>query len=230
MIQCPHCGTQMHESAQFCPGCGTPRTIVRERLERQSAETGIPYEDLLRQERERTWQTQAGAWAYPAAPTYQPPAKDNKVWWILGIVLGAFLLICVICVAIGLVAYQRAGVSIGEGAAGSAARQQLLLGSRGLWGEQWDMLHPAHQQVVSRQQFIDCGRIDDLSELRILLEFNEDHDVPRLGHVQTRVVTYSATRNGESIADAVRMVRDGGEWRWVMSGTEINVYQAGRCP
>jgi hypothetical protein len=230
MIQCPHCGTLMPESAQFCPGCGTPRTAVRERLQKQAAETGVPYEELLQRERERIRQAQADTWAYPTAPPYPPPAKSNRVWWIVGIVAGGFLLVCVICAAIGLIAYQRAGVSIGEGDAGIAAREQLLLGARGQWGAQWDMLHPAHQQVVSREQFIDCGRVVDLSEVRILLEFNEDHDVPRIGNIETRVVTYSAVRNGESIAEAVRMVLDGGEWRWVMGGTELSVYQSARCP
>lgn len=220
----------MLESARFCPGCGAPRTAVREQLERQAAETGVPIEDLLRQERERDRQAQANTWAYPAASSPAPPPTSNRVWWIVGIVAGGLLLLCVMCVVIGLVAYQRSGVSIGEGDAGSAAREQLFLEARGQWGAQWDMLHPAHQEVVARDQFVACGEPSELSEVVVLVEFNEELDVARLGRVTTRVVTYSATRNGVAEADALRMISADGAWRWLMSPTELAVYQSGRCP
>jgi hypothetical protein len=106
----------------------------------------------------------------------------------------------------------------------------LLMEARGQFGEQWDNLHPAHQEVVPRDRFIACGRPSALSEITIILELNEDTQVSRLGNMETRIVTYSATRNGESVVDALRMVSYAGDWRWVMDATSLDVYEAGRCP
>lgn len=213
---------------------------MQEQLQRQSAETGIPYQELLQQAREQERQSQANSWAqaatpgYPAGgsyPAYQPPPKNNRIWWILGIIAGVGLVVCVICAAIGLIVWQRAGVSLGEGDAGAVVREHLILGTRGQWGAQWDTLHPAHQGAVARDTFVGCGRTSNLTDITVLVEYNEETFVPLLGQTMTRVVTYSATQDGTTIAEAMRVVQTGdNEWRWVMDDVEIEVYQAGRCP
>lgn len=120
MIQCPHCNTMMHEQTRFCPGCGAPRTAVREQLERQAAESGEPYDELLSIARAEDFRNVAAAgFNTPLTPpVYTPPYErergsgsgsdsrsggSNKLWWILGGIGGGILLICVGCVVLGLI-------------------------------------------------------------------------------------------------------------------------------
>lgn len=46
-IHCPDCGTTTPEDARFCPGCGRPRTFLREALAEEARATGTPYTELL---------------------------------------------------------------------------------------------------------------------------------------------------------------------------------------
>lgn len=49
IITCPLCQMTMWDSAEFCPGCGAPRTALRQRLEKASSDLGRPYDELLKQ-------------------------------------------------------------------------------------------------------------------------------------------------------------------------------------
>lgn len=46
-IHCPDCGTLTPPDARFCPGCGRPRTFLKEQLAQESLATGETYTDLL---------------------------------------------------------------------------------------------------------------------------------------------------------------------------------------
>jgi hypothetical protein len=190
----------------------------------------MPFETLLQQAREEDRQARAGSWTHAPLPQQPAAERSNRVWWILGIIGGVTLLACVACLVIFFVVRERIGLTVGESSAGAAAREQILLGARGQYGLQWDMLHPAHQEVVSRDLFTDCGRIRDISDVQVIVEFNEETQVPRLGQVTTRVVTYTLTEDGQSTAEAIRMVSANGQWRWVMEPSDLSIYQAGRCP
>jgi hypothetical protein len=231
MIQCPHCGTMMQESAQFCPGCGAPRTATRERLQHRAAETGIPYEQLLIEAREEDRQAHAGAWTQPAAAGPAPPARqNNRLWWVLGIIGGLTLLACLGCLLLFWIVRRETSLSFGEGGAGQVARQYLEAGSRGEFDRQWDLLHPRQQDAVPQDVFVACGVDAGIRDITILLEFNEDVDVPRVGFVTTRVVTYALSRDGSNTGEMARMVQADGSWRWTLEGDVLRAYEAGRCP
>ncbi len=68
-VQCPECLTMMAADARFCPGCGTPRTWVREEIETESARTGTPYATLLEQARRGTLRL--------SEPTATPPVNQT---------------------------------------------------------------------------------------------------------------------------------------------------------
>jgi hypothetical protein len=46
-VRCPDCGTLTPVTARFCPGCGRPRSSLKERFVQQSQLTGEPYADLM---------------------------------------------------------------------------------------------------------------------------------------------------------------------------------------
>ncbi len=229
VVQCPHCGTLMHESARFCPGCGTPRTAVREQLEREAAATGVPYADLLdqaRAEERRRTQGSAIGWAQTISREQTAPKRRNRIWVILAVVGGVLLLACVGCLVAGVIVSSRLGVKVGEGEAGEAAREQLS-NFRG----RWDRLHPAHQAVVSREEFAACSERLDLLNVQVLAEYDRDVDVPLVGPTGARAVVFTATtRDGQSVTDTVHMVEVGGEWVWFLSQDELDAYLDGRCP
>lgn len=97
-IICPHCATPMSPTARFCPGCGIPRTAVRQELERASAATGIPYEQLLAQARENDAHNPRSA---PPVPEPTPSAipsgvSGKQVALIIGGLIVAVLVIALV--------------------------------------------------------------------------------------------------------------------------------------
>lgn len=92
-ILCPHCGNTMQPSDRFCPSCGIPRTHVRQELERASATTGIPYERLLGQARERDAKERASA---PSAPPSIVTTRKRPDAQVALIVIGVLLVLAVI--------------------------------------------------------------------------------------------------------------------------------------
>lgn len=234
-VQCPHCGTLMDERARFCPGCGTPRTAVREQLEREAAATGVPYAQLLERERSSGGAAlpTAGAsgWGAPGPIAPAPPKERGRLWLVLGIIGGVLLLICVGCVVVALILIDRFDVDLGDSPEGSAAREQLQLATAGRHEERWERLHPDQQLVVPVDLFVTCAEFDDADSIDILASFGDDNSIiPRIGNVDSRVVLYNISDDGSTETDVVEMVRLNGEWRWTMDAEQINAYEDGRCP
>lgn len=237
MIQCPNCNTMMNETAQFCPGCDVPRTAVRERLERQAAETGEPYQELLNLARAEDFRNRAlTGFSNPVTPpVYTPPIerpqKSNKLWWILGGVGGGFLLICVACVVMALVVRDQAGISFGEGEAGAVIRRQLELAEQGQHQERWRLLHPKQREELPAATFVNCAQGRTISGVEIFLEHNEVRDVPFVGDkVETRAVNYVYVLNGESLSGIGYVVKDADDLYWTLTLDEIAAYRTGACP
>lgn len=90
-ITCPHCSTPMSPAARFCPGCGIPRTAVRQELERASVTTGTPYEQLLAQARAADARDPQPALpvAEPAPPAVPSNVSGTQVALIIGGVIAA---------------------------------------------------------------------------------------------------------------------------------------------
>jgi hypothetical protein len=226
----------MDENARFCPGCGTPRTALRQQLEREAAATGVPYEALL--ERARTTgntahTVQAGGWA-TSAPVASPAQGGgrSRIWLILGIIGGVMLLLCAGCAVVGVVLMNRFDVNLGDSPEGDAARRQLQLASAGRFDERWNLLHPDQQQMVPLEDFKQCAEFDDIDSIEIIASFGDDDTfIPRAGIVDGRVVLFAYSEGGSSTeTGSVKMVKVDGTWRWTMTAGQIADYQSGRCP
>lgn len=233
-VQCPYCGTFMDERARFCPGCGTPRTAVREHLERESAATGVPYAELLERERSSggpgTTPIGPAGWNVPGATAPATPKDRSRLWLVLGIVGGVLLLFCVGCVVISMVLINRFDVDLGDSPEGDAAREELQLATQGRHEERWDLLHPDQQIAVPLDLFVTCAEYDDAGSVEILASFaNDDTFISRAGIVDSRVVIFTISE-GSDEAGYVEMVDVDGTWRWTMTDEQIDDYEAGRCP
>lgn len=235
VVECPICHTLMPESARFCPGCGTPRTHVREELERRAAETGRPFEDLLAEARaadQQTRQIPGTAWSAPVPPAGPPaqPEKRSRLWLILGIIGGIFLLLCVCCAIVVAIAWDRFDVTVGESEAGRVAREELERGANGDFEGRWNLLHPDHRAVVPLEDFAACGERPDVGGIDILAEFTIETDIDFIGPADVRFVVYTLSGSTTGENTVVPMVEENGEWYWIMEGEDISAYQFGQCP
>jgi hypothetical protein len=233
-VQCPNCGTVMDDRARFCPGCGTPRSFLREQLEREAAATGVPYEQLL--ERERSTPTvappgQQAGWNVPTPPAAESTSSRRTLWIVLGIIGGVFLLSCAGCVVTAAVLIDRFDVDLGDSPEGTAASRQLELAARGQHQERWELLHPGQQAAVPVGMFAICAQYEDANSIDILLSFaSNDSLVAGVGVVDTRVVLYSLDEGIRTETEFVEMVQVDGEWRWTMSEDDLRDYELGICP
>jgi len=224
----------MDEQARFCPGCGTPRTSVRERLEREAAATGVPYAQFL--ERERSSGVAVAppgtdGWSVPGGAAPPPPKGRSRLWLVLGIIGGVLLLLCVGCVVASYVLINRFDVDLGDSPEGGAAQEQLQLATSGRHAERWERLHPDQQLIVPVDLFATCAEYDDAGSVDILASFGDDDTfISRVGDVDARIVIYSISDGGSNETDFVEMVEVNGEWHWTMDMEALDQYEAGRCP
>jgi hypothetical protein len=224
----------MDESARFCPGCGTPRSFLREQLEREAATTGVPYEQLLERERSTPRAPTAGqpaGWNVPTPPAVEAKSSRRTLWLVLGIIGGIVLLSCAGCVVTAAVLIDRFDVDLGDSPEGQAAQRQLELAARGQHRERWELLHPGQQQAVPAGMFAICAQYEDADSIDILLSFaNNDTLISRVGVVDARVVLYSLDAGIRTETEFVEMVQVEGEWRWTMSDDDLRDYELGICP
>lgn len=92
----------MPANARFCPGCGIPRTHVRQELERASATTGIPYERLLEQAREQDARQQPPLPA-PTSEPAEPVATDARRQ------IGVVITVLLAAIVVGIIVFADPG-------------------------------------------------------------------------------------------------------------------------
>jgi hypothetical protein len=100
----------------------------------------------------------------------------------------------------------------------------------------YDMLHSAHQKIVPEQLFVECGRkAEQISTPRvdsfdITGDVKRDRTIPELGDVEVVEVGVNLTQGTEVSPRVWNVIKDDGEWRWLMAEAQLNAFRAGSCP
>jgi hypothetical protein len=106
----------------------------------------------------------------------------------------------------------------------------------GRWAEEWSALHPGHQRLISRAQYVACSRtIGAVAQGRVKVRVLQTVRVPI--HVrdvpqhEAIAVTVSLTHDGSVAPTIIRLhaVRVGDRWRWILSDRFLSAIARGRC-
>lgn len=109
------------------------------------------------------------------------------------------------------------------------------------YAEAWTLLHPAHQRLAPKQQFVRCRATDpSLSAFHLASSKLLSKRTARLAspgvpqNRSTRVVLRfriaDATQVYPATDASVNAVWTGRRWAWVLPADEIPAFRAGRCP
>lgn len=142
---------------------------------------------------------------------------------------------------VGLLALTAAPAGGAAESPGAFMQRVLRLTVEAQYGQAWTLLHPAHQRVVSRQQFVRC-RVNDpslaayrLASARVVSKRTARLASPGVPQRQsTRVVLRFRIADDSQVYPAtdasVNAVWTGRRWAWVLPAAEVPVFRAGRCP
>ena len=109
-------------------------------------------------------------------------------------------------------------------------------------GRAWETLHPLHQEVVSRTDFVNCGGQEEVSIEIVNVEEVEEYDEPlqmipgETAEVPTKAVTLRIEYDIPTLEDTqtetatLHAVAVEGEWRWILPPDDYEAYEAGECP
>jgi hypothetical protein len=108
----------------------------------------------------------------------------------------------------------------------------------GQYGRAWDLLHPAHQAIVSRARYIACAadwpQTPGLARFEVLRVYDDPIDVPLVPQRTSKAVTYRVTLTAGGLRDSFtstgHAVDVAGRWRWVLAGPDIETFLDGQCP
>jgi acetaldehyde dehydrogenase (acetylating) len=103
----------------------------------------------------------------------------------------------------------------------AALKREFAFIGDGQWGRLYDMLHPAQQALVTRDQFITCSAKTSqpaISVGSVKEIFDEVVDVPGTPlHVPSRAVTFEAHSGGAKDVVTQHVVDIDGTWRWILN-------------
>lgn len=119
--------------------------------------------------------------------------------------------------------------------AGAAVKTVLEMEYFGHYADAWDLLHPRHQRLVTREEYEECRRGIDVRGTIDSVVILDVQDAPLTVYglpprtpakrVKVRVVTdeseYTATYH---------VVLVGNEWRWVLSDKAARGFKRTDCP
>jgi hypothetical protein len=124
----------------------------------------------------------------------------------------------------------------GGDSAADAVKARIEQTSDGEHAAVWESLHPAHQAIVSQQQFVDCGVQSDsvrspvVDAIDVLGEDETTAMIPEIGEVEVTVVEVDLRRGEEHAVRRYTVLKEDGEWTWVLSEEALNAYRNGDCP
>lgn len=144
----------------------------------------------------------------------------------------AFL--ALIVVTVGSLVACRGGVNTDD--AEAAVRLRLEQDSRGEYQAVWQTLHPAHQSIVSRDKFVECGRElrlqrEQVAEtIEIISAREERKTFPEIGEVDVISVEVELRHGEDARRPSFDVIEVDGSWRWVMSDAALRAFAADTCP
>jgi hypothetical protein len=113
----------------------------------------------------------------------------------------------------------------------------------GEYGRSWDMLHPGHQAVVTRERYEDCreerfekfGSVSgELVSFDVLEVEDDPLSAPEIPETTSKAVTMKySVRAGdetETFRDTAYAIQIGSHWVWVLAPGDVRDYKAGSCP
>ncbi len=130
-----------------------------------------------------------------------------------------------------------AGVLVGCGGTSSRAesapafiKRVTVEFSRGQAGRLWGQLTPTEQTVVSRGLYVSCaGNGFRMRSFKVLDQYDEPVSV--LSHeLPATAVSVQVTSDDGVTTATLHAVRVDGDWRWVLSPSDLTALRAGRCP
>jgi hypothetical protein len=116
--------------------------------------------------------------------------------------------------------------------------QQRSLGQH---GRVWESLHPLHQAVASRAEYVGCegqNEIDaEIEDIEVVDQYDEPLEIPgQTADVPSKAVTIRLTvkipliEEPQVVTRTAHAVAEDGEWRWILTPEDYRAYQADRCP
>ena len=106
----------------------------------------------------------------------------------------------------------------------------------GQWGRQWNELHQAHQQLISKAQYVECSRqmgtnIAQGKEIFRVIDVRDEaihvQDVPERS---SKVVTITLRVSGKAPQTyRVHAVDDAGRWAWILGNRFLAQLNRDRC-
>jgi hypothetical protein len=111
----------------------------------------------------------------------------------------------------------------------------------GQYGRVWEALHPLHQAVALRAEYVDCESRDpfrgEIRKIEVVDQYDEPlripgqtKDVPSTAVSLRVTVKLPLVEKPQVVTSTGHAVAEGGEWRWVMPPEDYEAYKADRCP
>jgi len=135
----------------------------------------------------------------------------------------------------GLLAAPAAGAGSSEGA-GTFMTRILREEIHGQWGRQWAELHPGHQRLITKAQYVACSRemgtnfATGQEIFRVLDIRDEPLKVKGVPQRIAKRVTINFHEPGKTgLTYQMHAVSVQGHWAWILGGPFLTALSHGRC-
>jgi hypothetical protein len=143
----------------------------------------------------------------------------------------------VVIVLVALLAFASTASAAAHESAGTFMTRILREELNGQWSRQWSELHPGHQKLITRAQYVACSRQlatnigTGRETYRVLAVADEAIHIFGVPQRTAKIVTISFHTPGNSTTPTYRMhaVAVGDRWTWVLGGRFLRAVQHGQC-
>lgn len=106
----------------------------------------------------------------------------------------------------------------------------------GQWSKQWTELHPAHQKLISRSQYVACSRgigtnvATGRETFKVLDVVDDPIHVQGVPQTSSKLVTITVHSPGvTSLTYRLHAVAVSGRWAWILGDRFIAAIDRGKC-